>query len=78
MLTCMPTPFLASTGAYPANTTPWLESPPLDLDAHSSLLLHTADAPMNAPAALTAIPFRVQSAVSAHHEQLSIPIRLPR
>jgi hypothetical protein len=78
MLTCMPTRFLDSTGAYPANATPWLESPPHDLDAHSSLLLHAADAPLNGPAELTAIPFRTQSAASAHHERLSIPILLPR
>jgi hypothetical protein len=78
MLTCMPTRFPASPGAHPANATPWLESAPHNLDVRRSLLIHTADAPLNGPTELTAISFRARSAPSAHHEQLSIPILLPR
>jgi hypothetical protein len=74
MLTCMPTRFLAPTGPHPANATPWLKSAPHNLDACCSLLIHTADA----PAELTTILFRAQSAASAHREQHSIPILLPR
>jgi hypothetical protein len=74
MLTCMPTRFLAPTGAHPANATPWLESAPHNLDACRSLLIHTPDA----TAELTTILFRAQSAASAHREQHSIPILLPR
>jgi hypothetical protein len=78
MLTRIPTRFLASTGTHPANATPWPESAPHHLDARRSLLMHTPDAPLLGPAELTAIPFCAQSAASAHHEQLSIPILLPR
>lgn len=78
MLTCMPTRFLASTDAHPANATPWLESAPHNLDACLSVAMNTAGAPPNGPAQVTAIPFCPQSAASAHHKQLSIPIRLPR
>ena len=78
MLTYMPTRFLAPTGAYPANATPWLESPPHNLDASRSLAMATAGAPLNGPAQVTGIPFRAQSAASAPREQLSIPILLPR
>jgi hypothetical protein len=78
MLTCMPTRFLASSGAHPANATPWLESAQHSIDARRSLLIPTADAPLNGPTELTVIPFRAQSAASAHSKQLSIPIRLPR
>jgi hypothetical protein len=78
MLTCMPNRFLESTGGHPANATPWLESAPHNLDAHCSLPTHPADAPMHGPAELVAISFRAQSAASAFHEQLSIPILLPR
>ena len=78
MLTCTLTRFLASTGGHPANATLWLESPPHNLDACRSLAVTTADAPLNGSAELTAIPFRAQSAASAHPEQLSIPILLPR
>jgi len=78
MLTYMPTRFLAPTGAYPANATPWLEPAPYNLDACLSLLTRIADAPRIGPAKLTAIPFRAQSAAWAHREQLSIPIPLPR
>ncbi|MDP9050995.1 MAG: hypothetical protein M3O31_09805 [Acidobacteriota bacterium] len=78
MLTCMPTRFLASTGAHPANATPWLKSAHHNLDAWPSGLMHTTDAPLNNPAQVTAIPFHAQSAASAHREQLSIPILLPR
>jgi hypothetical protein len=78
MPTCMPTRSLASTSAHSANATPWLESAPHHLDARRSLLSNTADAFLSQPAELTAIPFRAQSAASAHNEQLSIPILLPR
>jgi hypothetical protein len=78
MLTCMPTRFLASTGAHPANATPWLESVPHDLDACRSLAMHTPGAPLNGPAQVTGIPFRAQLAAFAHRKQLSIPILLPR
>ena len=78
MLTCMPTRFLASTGAHPANAAPWLEPAPDTLDASRSLPPHTAAAPLNRSAKVTAIPFRARSAASALHEQLSIPILLPR
>jgi len=78
MLTNMPTRFLASTGAHPANATPWLESAPLNLDVCRCLALHSASAPPNGPAQVSPIPFRAQSAASAHRKQLSIPILLPR
>jgi hypothetical protein len=78
MLTYMPTRFLASTGAHPAYATQWLESPPHDLDVCRSLLIHTPDAHLNVPTELPVIPFRTPSAASAHPEQLSIPILLPR
>jgi hypothetical protein len=78
MLTCMPTRSLAPTSAHSANATPWLESASHHLDAHPSLLIHPEDASLMGHAELTAIPFRAQSAASAHHEQLSIPIPLPR
>jgi hypothetical protein len=78
MPTCMPTRPVASTSAHSANATPWPQSAPLPLDARRCLLIHTADAPLNASAELTAIPFLPQSAASAHPEQLSIPILLPR
>ena len=55
-----------------------LESAPHNLDACRSLAIHTADAPLNGPAQVTGIPFRAQSAASAHRKQLSIPILLPR
>jgi hypothetical protein len=78
MLSCMPTRFLASTGAHPAYATPRLESAPHTFDASHSLLIHTADAPQKGSTELTAIPLRAQSAASAHPKQLSIPILLPR
>lgn len=78
MLTSMPTRFLASTGANHAYATPWLESAKPNFDARRSLLIHTAGAPLNGRAQITAIPFRTQSAASAHRKQLSIPILLPR
>jgi hypothetical protein len=85
MMTCMPTRFLSPTGAHPANATPWLESAPHNLDACRSLALHTSSlamattgASLNGPAAFPVIPFRAQSDASAQHEQLSIPILLPR
>jgi hypothetical protein len=77
MLTCMPTRLHASTGAHPANATPWLESASHNFDGRRSPLIPTADAPPNGPAELTAIPFRAHSAAAAHHELLSIPILLP-
>ena len=77
MLTCMPTRFLASTGAHPVNATPWLESVQHNLDGRRSLPMHTAGAPLNGPTRGTYFPFRAQSAASAHPEQLSIPILLP-
>jgi hypothetical protein len=78
MMTCMPTRFLAPTGAHPANATPWLGSDPDTLDAAPGLPPRTGTAPPNGSAKLIAIPFRAQSAESTHHEQLSIPILLPR
>jgi hypothetical protein len=57
MLTCMPTRFLAPTGAYPANATPWLESAPHNFHARRSPLIHTADAPINASTRVTGIHF---------------------
>jgi hypothetical protein len=78
MPTCMPTRFLASTGAHPVNATPWLESAQHNLDGRRSLPMHTAGAPLNGPAQVTGIPFRAQSAALAHRKQLSIPILLPR
>jgi hypothetical protein len=78
LLTRMPTRFLASTDVHPANATPWLQSAPHNLDVCRSLPMHSAGAPMNGPAQVAAIPFRAQSAVSAHHKQHSIPILLPR
>ena len=78
MRTCRPTRFLASTRAHPANATPWLESPPHNLDASRSLAMATAGTPLNGPAQVTGIPFRAQPAASAHCKQLSIPIPLPR
>ena len=78
MLTCTLNRFLASTGAHTASAAPWPESASHNLDARSSVPIHTADVPLNGLAELTAIPFRAQSAVSAHHKQLSIPILLPR
>jgi hypothetical protein len=78
MPTCMPTRLLASTGAHPANATPWLEPAPGNLDACLNLLTHTADATRISLARLNAIPSRAQSAASANREQLSIPILLPR
>ena len=77
MLTCMPTRFLASTGAHPANATPWLESPRHNLDACRIFPMHTPGAPLNGSAQVTAIPFRAQPA-SDHPKRLSIPILLPR
>ena len=67
-----------SPGAHPANATPWLEPTPGDLDACVSPLTPTADVPRIGPAKLNAIPARAQLAASAHREQLSIPILLPR
>jgi hypothetical protein len=78
MATRMPIRFLASTGAHPANATPWLKSAPHNLDACRNLPLLTAGTPLNGPAQVTAIPFRRRSAASAHPKQLSIPILLPR
>jgi hypothetical protein len=78
MPTCMPTRFLALPGAYPANATPWLETAPYSLDACLSLLTGIADAPPIGHANLNAILSRAQSAASAHREQLSIPILVPR
>jgi hypothetical protein len=78
MMTCMPTRFLAPTGAHLAKATPWPESAPHTLDAARSLPPRTATAPPNGSAKVIATPFRAQSAASTHHEQLSIPILLPR
>ena len=78
MPTRVPTRFLSPTGAHPANATPWLEPAPGDLDACVRPLTRTADAPRIGPAKLNAIPARAQLAASAHREQLSIPILLPR
>ena len=78
MLTCVPIRFLASTGGHPANATPWLESAPHPLDARRSLPIHAAGAPLNGPADITALSFHARSAASAHREQLSISILLPR
>jgi hypothetical protein len=78
MSTRMPTRFLASTGPHPANSTPWLESAPHDLDACRSLPMLTAGTPLNGPAQVTVIPFRAQPPASTHRKQLSIPILLPR
>jgi hypothetical protein len=77
MLTCMPTRFLASTGAHPANATLWLESASHNLDACPSLAMHAAGAPLNGPTHVTVIPFRAQPAAPAYPKQLSIPILLP-
>ena len=78
MPTCFPIRFLASTGGHPANANPWLESAPHDLHARRSLPIRTADLYLNGPAELITTLFQAQSAASAHHEQLSIPILLPR
>ena len=78
MPTSMPTRSVAPTNAHSANATPWLESAPHPLDAHTDLLIHPEDASLMQPTELIAIPFRAQSAASAHREQLSIPILLPR
>ena len=78
MPTCVPTRFRSPTGAHPANATPWLEPTSGDLDACMSPLTRTAEAPRIGPAKLNAIPTRAQLATSAHREQLSIPILLPR
>jgi hypothetical protein len=78
MLTCTPTRSLASTGAHPANATPWLDLAPHNLDDCRSLAMHTASAPPNGPAQVTAIPSRAQSAALAHRKQHPIPILLPR
>jgi hypothetical protein len=78
MLTCVPTRLLTSTDLHPANATPWLESARHNLDACRSRPMHTAGAPLNGPAEFPAVPFRAQSAASAHRKQLSIPILLPR
>ena len=43
-----------------------------------SFITRIADAPRIGPAKLKAIPARAQLAASAHREQLSIPILLPR
>ena len=77
MLTCMPTRLLASTGAHPANATPWLESARHNLDACSISPMHTAGAPLNGSAQGAAIPFPAQSAAPTYPKQLSIPILLP-
>jgi hypothetical protein len=78
MSTRMPTRFLASTGSRSANATPWLESAPHNLEACCSRPMHTAGAPLNGPAQVTAIPFRAQLTASTPHKQHSIPITLPR
>jgi hypothetical protein len=78
MSTRMPTRHRIQTDSHSAYATPWLESAPHNLDADRSLAMHTASAPPNGPAQLTAIPFRAQPAASAHRKQLSIPILLPR
>jgi hypothetical protein len=78
MPTYMPTLFLAPTGAHTANATPWLESAPYHRDPRPNLLIHPEDASLMQPAELIAIPLRAQSGASAHREQLSIPILLPR
>jgi hypothetical protein len=78
MPTYMPTRSLAPTSAHTANATPWLESAPHHRDPRRSLLIHPEDASQMKPTELIAIPFRAQSAASAHREQLSIPILLPR
>jgi hypothetical protein len=66
MLTYMTTRFLAPIDAYPANAAPWFESAPYNLDACLRLLPRTEDASLMGPAELIAIPFRAQSAASAH------------
>ena len=78
MPTCVPTRFLSPPGAHPANATPWLEPAPGDLDACVNPLTRTAAAPRIGPAKLNAMQARTQLAASAHHQQLSIPILLPR
>jgi hypothetical protein len=78
MLTCMPTRPVASTSAHPANAAPWLESAPHHLDARRCLLSHTAHAPQKGSTQVSDTPLRAHSAASAHREQLSIPILLPR
>jgi hypothetical protein len=78
MLTCLPTRSLASTGGHHANASPWLERANYNLDARSTLLIHTGDASLNKPLGLTTIPFRAHSAASAYLQHLSIPILLPR
>ena len=78
MPTYMPTRLGATTDSHSAHVAPCFESAPHNLDACRSLAMHTAGAPLNNPAQVTAIPFRAQSAASAHREQLSIPILLPR
>ena len=74
----IPTRSVAPTSAHSANATPRLESAPHHRDARRSLLSHPDDASLIDTAQLTGIPFRAQSAASAHHKQLSIPILLPR
>ena len=78
MLTCIPNRLFVSTGSHPANASPWLESAPHNLEARRRLLIHTANASLNGPAGLPTTLFLAQSAASAHHQQLSIPILLPR
>jgi hypothetical protein len=78
MPTCVPTPFLASTSAHSANATPWLESAPRHLDARRSLLRNTAACTLEPTRRAHRHPLRAQLAASAHNEQLSIPILLPR
>jgi len=77
-MTCMPTRFLVSTGAHPANATPWLKSALHNLDACRSLPMHTASAPLNGPTQVPTIQFRAQAGASAHRKQHSTPIPLPR
>jgi hypothetical protein len=78
MPTCMPTRFLASISAHSANATPWLESAPHCLRARRSLLSNTAECTLEPTRRTHRHPLRAQSTASAHHEQLSIPILLPR
>ena len=66
MLTYVTIRFLAPIDAYPVNAAPCFESAPYNLDACLRLLPRTEDASLMEPAELIAIPFRAQSAASAH------------
>ena len=77
MPTSISTRSVASTSAHFANATPWLESA-LHRDARRSLLTNTAERTLEPLYRAHRHPLRAQSAPSAHHEQLSIPILLLR